>query len=237
MILLLYNGWYLGHARLGELYRFIPHDCEVIVVDNGSDDPDVQKGLEWWKGIHPPHENWLKIITLPENLGFTKGFNVGIDAATGRYIMCLSSDVTIYRPFAQEIVATINEDDKMLVGGKIIDWRAGWNEVGKYVIPYLEGWMIAATRRGWETLGNWDERYSPYDFEDVDLSMEALSLGFTLTTVTRGLFNHQGGGSFTANLISGDERRVQTLKNQQKFLEKWEKRIPEIMEKLSEGYK
>jgi hypothetical protein len=66
-------------------------DCEVIVVDNASQDDSCAMVRNQFP--------WVRLIESPVNGGFSKGNNLGIRAARGKYILLLNSD-TIVRPGA-----------------------------------------------------------------------------------------------------------------------------------------
>jgi GT2 family glycosyltransferase len=65
--------------------------CEVIVVDNASSDDSCAMVRSQFP--------WVRLIESSINGGFSKGNNLGIRAATARYILLLNSD-TIVRPGA-----------------------------------------------------------------------------------------------------------------------------------------
>jgi GT2 family glycosyltransferase len=60
---------------------------EVIVVDNASKDGSVEMIRKDFPEI--------RLFAMPENLGFTKGNNVGIKAAAGKYVLILNPDTEI----------------------------------------------------------------------------------------------------------------------------------------------
>jgi len=62
-------------------------EYEIILVDNGSTESDPQFFLNSFPNI--------KLIISRENLGFAKGNNLGLEAATGKYALLLNSDVLI----------------------------------------------------------------------------------------------------------------------------------------------
>jgi glycosyltransferase involved in cell wall biosynthesis len=70
-------------------------DYEVVVVDNGSD-PDVVSALR------KHHQDGLidTLMTLPENLYFSEGNNVGVRLTDpdSPYILLMNSDVAVMRP-------------------------------------------------------------------------------------------------------------------------------------------
>jgi N-acetylglucosaminyl-diphospho-decaprenol L-rhamnosyltransferase len=62
--------------------------CEVIVVDNASSDGSVEMVRRDFRGV--------KLVALPANLGFSRGNNLGIREARGRYILLLNPDTTAH---------------------------------------------------------------------------------------------------------------------------------------------
>lgn len=76
---------------------FLDSQSEIILVDNGSTDGSVEtiNSLEENFSQHPKI-SILKILNK-DNLGYTKGNNLGIKAASGEYIMILNTD-TIVQP-------------------------------------------------------------------------------------------------------------------------------------------
>lgn len=60
--------------------------CEIIVVDNNSVDKTCSI-VESIKGV--------KLIPSPDNLGFSKGVNIGIKEATGEYIVSINPDAQL----------------------------------------------------------------------------------------------------------------------------------------------
>ena len=63
-----------------------------------------------------------------------------------------------------------------------------------------------------------DELYSPSEYEDVDLSQQAVTCGYDLVQLRPGLVHHIGGQTFGYS----KEREKRTHANRLKFMEKWE---------------
>lgn len=75
----------LGHCLRG-IYEHPPKvSFEVIVVDNGSADGTVEMIKEKFPKV--------RLIALPNNLGYSAGSNKGIEAAEGRFIFFLNADI------------------------------------------------------------------------------------------------------------------------------------------------
>lgn len=73
LIVLAWNKWALTRRCLDTLLESDLHHAQVIVVDNGSGD-ETTVALD-------SYSDEVRIIRLPENLGFVRGMNAGIDAA------------------------------------------------------------------------------------------------------------------------------------------------------------
>lgn len=89
-------------------------EIEIIVVDNASSDGSVG-----WLREH--YGSKLRIIENASNLGFSRGMNVGIQAARGMYIIPLNFDVIMELDFVEKMVATAETDDRVgSVSGKLL---------------------------------------------------------------------------------------------------------------------
>lgn len=89
---------------LKKCLKSIPFYAEVIIVDNGSKDGTVHflNSLKW------PN---LKIIKNKKNLGFAKGNNQGIKAATGDLIMLLNSDTVVEKKTMEKLIKFYQEQE------------------------------------------------------------------------------------------------------------------------------
>lgn len=215
IVLLTYNGWSLTHQLLMDIKRHCYGVREVVVVDNGSDDVDVEDGLKFWMKtkVLP-----IRVETLAINKGFIGGANHGLQKALGKVACLLSNDVRIYsRRFMDNLVQTFREDEHTLTGGIVYRGNTGWNQFGGVVYPYVEGWCVATTRDNWKALEYFDTRFAPSDYEDVDLSTKALRLGMSLEQAPDGSIVHLGGKTYGYT----DERRARTERNRKIFEEKW----------------
>jgi len=71
-------------------------DFEVIVVDNGSTDGSRELIEEKY-----PH---VRLIKLPENMGFARACNEGLKASDAEYICLLNNDIEIDPDWLGELV-------------------------------------------------------------------------------------------------------------------------------------
>ena len=91
LIVLAWNRWPLTRRCLESLLASGPDAAEVIVVDNGSTD-ETPAALAGFAGR-------VRIVTLPENLGFVRGMNAGIAAARpDDDVVLLNNDLLFPQP-------------------------------------------------------------------------------------------------------------------------------------------
>jgi GT2 family glycosyltransferase len=81
------------------------HPIEIIVVDNGS----PEKIGDMIRDEFPQ----ARLIRTSENLGFAGGYNVGIRAATGKYVAIINNDAMAASAWIESMVA-IAELDPMI---------------------------------------------------------------------------------------------------------------------------
>ena len=191
-------------------------DIEVIIIDNGSTDPTPMV-LDQWKDVFGSK---LAVIRNEENKGFGAANNQGADAAKGNILIFISNDVMINGDYVTPIEKRL-VGANVLLGPNLLVHNTGWNVFHKdgkeILIPYLEGWCIAANRTTWESLGGWDERYFPSDYEDSDLSYTASGKGIKLASI--GLPLHHLFGQSAQQIEGG--RLAATNRNRQRFMDKW----------------
>lgn len=212
VVIPIFNHYGLLHQTLWDLYKKCSSLHEVIVVNDASIEDSVIAGLAWWK-----KQNMLplRVVTNEENMGFLLSSNIGLQEASGGILLLLSNDVRIYKDITREIA--IRLCPKTLLGGTLYTKSTGWNKFGNTIFPYVEGYLLAATNDGWKELGYFDEMYAPHDFEDVDLSTTAKSLGYNLWQLPEGMVHHLGSQS----IPYGDAREIITKTNREKFRKKW----------------
>ncbi len=135
-------------------------DCQVIIVDNGS---------------NPPLPNAWR---LDRNTGFSHASNVGLHLAQTDAVLFLNNDIFAQKPGWLEPIREALEPG-VLVGTVIRDDPHG--AVDGEPMPYLDGWCLAGMTDDLLELGGFDESYEePSYFSDNDLSFRARLAGMTL---------------------------------------------------------
>jgi hypothetical protein len=114
IILVNYNGVDVLIDCLNSLEKFIPQDnCEIIVVDNNSQDNSVDIINDKF-----PH---IKLIQLPKNVGFGAGNNAGAKVAQGEFLFLLNTDTIITNNILPHLIELMSENpDVGIIGPKLL---------------------------------------------------------------------------------------------------------------------
>lgn len=197
-------------------YQFIKKH-EIIIVDDFSLE-NIREALEEkYKGI--------KIFENAKNLGFSKTVNFGVNQATNDFVMLLNSDVKLlddsYKLAVSEMVKDenifaesflqIEKDGKTIVGKNEIYFNKGFFHHKKAsnfdygATGWAEGGSSIFRKKYFESLGGFDIRYSPFYWEDVDLSYRASKKGYKIifNSNVRVIHNHEStiGKYFKNNFV------------------------------------
>jgi len=192
-------------------------DVEFVTVNNGSVDETAVRLALW----NNQFNGKIKIVSLPENVGFGAGHNTGAREASGDILIHVSNDVMPYGDYVAPVVQAIAKDKHSLYGARLLNEDTGWNSfdrLDKPFIPYLEGWFLACHRDLWQTLGGFDEQYYPCDYEDLDLSYTASNMGIDLKELPIDARHFSGQ---TASRELSKDRTLITKHNRILFMDKW----------------
>ena len=113
--------------------RNYPGDCEIIVVDNGSKD----KSIDYLRSTFPQ----VRIISLPENRGFSKGMNRGIRGSKNRIVIGLNNDTMVKEDFIKPLVEHFSDKDIFAVGARMLRWDRKTLDFGKATGRFLFGFL------------------------------------------------------------------------------------------------
>lgn len=210
-----FNTWKLTQGLIDTLSRHESGNIDdILIVDDCSTvPPNIESDLPY------------SIMTLAGNSGFPIACNSGLiqanrgGLADRRIIFLISNDVIANGKFIQQAADILFGAKRSLVGNRHIGWDSGWNTFDGKTFDYLEGWFFAATGDAWRDLGYFDEAYSPYDYEDIDLSTQAKAKGYRLVSLNNPNVIHLGGQTIGFNPV----REAVTRRNQEYFRKKWMK--------------
>jgi GT2 family glycosyltransferase len=210
-----------------------PPGTELVVVANGTP-PEHFDGLL-------AHDDVVLVVNHV-NLGFSAGCNQAVSVARAPLLVFLNDDSTVEEGCIDALVRAASVDPAIgAVGSRILSvdgslqeagsviWRDGsTTHVGEGLPPGSEGYGepryvdcasangLLVTRRAWEAVGGFDERFSPAYFEDVDLCLSLAGRGLRTRYEPQARVVHRGSQS-----TSSVYRDFLLTRNRQLLVQKW----------------
>lgn len=199
---------------LSSLKKLSYPDCEIVVVDNHSEGPDVEILRREFSG-------WVTIIENDQNYGFAGGQSRAIkyvlEHSNSDYLVLLNNDTVLAPDCITHMVEAAAKDPKIgIVGPKILFYDAkdriqnvgcrvsmikgstisiGYGKPDSVLYPdvmevdYTDA-CIFVKREVIERIGLLDESYFLY-WEDIDFCTRAKEAGFQVVCATRARIWHK----------------------------------------------
>lgn len=137
-------------------------DAEIIIVDNNSSD----SSCEMIKSVFPE----LTLIENKENLGFSKGNNIGVANAKGEYICILNPDTVVAEDtFTKVLKFSESKSNLGIVGCRLIDGTGKYLPESKRNVPIIK---VAAQK----IFGN-DNNYYANHLQETETGKAAVFVG------------------------------------------------------------
>ena len=106
---------YNSAAAIEECLRALAlQDCEIVVVDNASQDDTVERARA------VSHDLRLQLITISRNIGFAGGVNQGVRAANGDVLLMLNPDAVAEAGAIDALLRCFTTSKASAVGGALI---------------------------------------------------------------------------------------------------------------------
>ncbi len=182
------------------------------MVDNGSTDGSAQ----WITENYPA----VRVLALPENLGFGGGSNAGFRAAKNDVVVLLNSDMRVEPDFLAPLLAGFTDDKVFAVSCQIFlgdparrreetGLTEGWWQDGSLRVSHREdaaidrlfpcfyggGGSCAFDRRKFLELGGFDPLLAPFYLEDTDLGFLAWKRGWKVLYQPASVVHHEHRGT------------------------------------------
>lgn len=166
-----FNG---SHTICGQIDALVSQTLspdELVISDNGSTDATPQIVAQY-ASRYP----WIRIVDASSRRGAAYARNVGVEASIGSKILLCDADDVVGPEWCEALSAGLDDFDS--VGGVLVPFTGSepnWN--GPASRPsvrfrYLPAPLTAnagLTRRMWDHVGGFDDRYRSATAEDVDL--------------------------------------------------------------------
>lgn len=185
---------------------------EIIVVDNGSTDGSAQFLAEAFPSV--------RVLALPENLGFGGGSNYGFQHASNDIVVLLNSDMRVAPDFLAPLLEGFEDPSVFAVSCQIFFsdpaklreetglTQAWWENGGLRVRHRIDdrvtmafpcfyggGGSCAFDRRKFLELGGFDSVLAPFYLEDTDLGYMAWKRGWKVLYEPRSHVWHEHRGT------------------------------------------
>jgi GT2 family glycosyltransferase len=174
---------------------------EVVVVDNASS-PALETQIDL--GTYP----FVRLVRSEQNLGFTGGNNLGIEAARGDYFFIVNNDTELEANLLEELIKPFQQDPAIgVVCPKIrffdaphLVQFAGYGPMNMYTgtahlvgfnqpdgpqynvpatTPFAHGCAMLVSRAVVERVGRFAERFFLY-YEEIDWSRRITDAGYLI---------------------------------------------------------
>ena len=154
VVIVSYNVLHFLHQCLNSVERACRDlTAEVFVVDNASSDGSVEHVAR--------HFPWVRLIASPDNLGFSRGNNLAIREARGRYVLLLNPDTLIPEDaFATCLRVADAEGDIGAIGARMIDGTGRFLPESKRGFP--TPWVSFTKMSGLARLRRGTRRFDGY---------------------------------------------------------------------------
>lgn len=200
-----WNGKELLRKNLPSLIKAMDHyggEYEIIVVDDASTDGSSR----FIRDTYPS----IRIIRLEKNSGFSVAVNSGVEAAQHKIVLLLNSDIKVERNFLSPLLdyfdddrtfavsnRTMKDENTVLSRATIPEFKYGFlrevytREENKPSLALgASGGHGLFHREKFIQLGGFDEVYTPFYYEDADLSYRAWKRGYRVYYEPRSYVYH-----------------------------------------------
>lgn len=241
IVILTHNQWSVTERCVESIRRHTPEPYEIIVVDNGSTDETIPS-LKLQSDV--------KLICNESNLGFPKGCNQGIEIASGENVLFLNNDTVVTKGWLTNMLRVLYADENVAMVGPVSNYTSGHQQIpvtysdvadlesfanthcaqyaGQWApVRRLIGFCLLVKRSVLDEVGWFDERFGIGNYEDDDLCLRALQVGYTLKVAFDSFVHHEGHATMR-NVTDVNFTKLMQ-ENKQRAAEKWGRDIHDLI--------
>lgn len=232
VILVQHNAIDLTRHSISSLRKFHPAGCEIILVDNASEESGLDQLLHDFPEI--------RVVRNKQNVGFGRANNQASKIAQGSILFFLNNDTVTTQPFLQMVEDLFAGDRTIgIVGLKLLNAdhtfqlsAGGLPTIAREVVDKIIAHLLRNGNRvmsnimerqyrfersvGWVTgaamfirkdiflsVGGFEEEMFMY-FEDKDLCLKVAQRGYAVRYIPQHSLVHLKAGSSTDSLIDSE---------------------------------
>jgi len=217
-------------------------EYEVIVLDNGSEEPGVEDAVKPYPKV--------RLIKEPVNHGFSRGNNLAARQARGEYLVFLNNDTLPRRDWLRPLVEMQRAlPTAGIVGSKLVDAAGTTLYTGSYFQPAINAYTdagrnypadsvdspreceayigcgILIRRALFDAVGGFDEHYFQ-GYEDFDLCLKVRERDLKVVYCPGSVVEHIENVSMKK--LSKRARRSSKERNREFFARRWLHRLHEF---------
>jgi glycosyltransferase involved in cell wall biosynthesis len=185
------DGAFLAEAVDSALAQTLA-DIEIVVVDDGSNDPATRKILE---SFHRPK---TRVIHVPHG-GLAAARNRGLAETTGRYVCALDADDRLDPRFLEKTVAVLDRDPSAAFvsawlrafGDETFEWKPERCDLATLLTENTVLTAALVRREALEAVGGYDGAMPAQGDEDWDLWLTLVERGGRGVIVPEVLFHYR----------------------------------------------
>lgn len=205
---------------------------ELVFVDNGSTDGSAE-----WLAEQPD----VRLIRNADNAGAPRARNQGFAVARGRWIVCMDNDAIVTPGWLRRLLHHAQVDARSGCVGPVSNRAAHGQEIpfaggtdpaslqrfadglhaayARKAEPHniLTSFCLLFRRELLEAIGGFDERFSPWGYEDDDFTLRATLAGYR-NRIARDVFVRHEHYEHGEKAVRHAEL---LLRNWRRFAEKW----------------
>ncbi|MDR2395566.1 MAG: glycosyltransferase [Endomicrobium sp.] len=238
IIIVTYNNLKFTKKCVNSIFkRTMYPNYEIIIIDNKSNDGSKK----YLTKLAKRYGN-VKFIQNNENLGFAKANNIGLQQASGDYIVLLNNDTIVMHGWLSGFIRHLSKGRRIVgavtnrIGNEaqINDCPKGnLKEIEQFAQKYvrehfneeyrdikvLAMFAFSMSRETFNSIGYLDERFNIGMFEDDDYSLRAKGEKFEIVCAEDVFIYHHGSASLSK--VNKTIFREIFLKNKSLFESKW----------------
>ena len=239
VVILSYGDPELTKAAMRSLFDGGPTypRMEVLVVDNGSSSSNLA-GIRALAAEYPD----VEVIENGSNLGFARGNNVGLERATGEYVLLLNNDTFVAPGAVHAMVRHLRDNPEIGAVGPLTNNIGNEAKVfvryddmdqmkrtvrrmtlgyrGRFLAVGALGYFAVMFRRkDLDSFGPLPLDYGLGMFEDDDHCRTIQSKGYVTAVAEDGFVHHHLSASF--DCMDGSEKKALFERNREIFEKKW----------------